>query len=145
MRELVMDGSSLAPVAIKEVMELEAKSVSSVWDRSRKSKIEALGLFDEPKPLEKIPFEFRFRWQDYDGIEHDSLVISWEMAQTWRQYRDRYSDPIAEMKAKLLGDYFGPERNPSFFMGNHSRFRNTFMVCGWFIPPKSEIGNEFLW
>jgi len=145
MKALKAAGLSLAPVAIQEVLDLTVKNVDANWDRKRRAKLEQRSLFDEPKSLEKIPFEFRFRWRDHDSEEHDSLVISWEMAETWRKYRKSYENPIEKMKGKLLGDCFGPSRQSSFFMGNHSRFRNTFMVCGWFIPPKREMRDEFLW
>jgi hypothetical protein len=66
------------------------------------------------------------------------------MAQTWRNYRHRYDDPIDRIKEKLLGDLFSPRNKVAFFMGNHSRFRDTFMVAGWFIPPREEAGRERL-
>jgi hypothetical protein len=48
------------------------------------------------------------------------------------------------MKEKLLGDVFSPSHTVAFFMGNHSRFRDIFMVAGWFIPPREEAEREQL-
>lgn len=144
LQQLIDAGRSLGPVTIREVLELQVKEVDPNWDAKRRAKLEVQMLFDQALSLEKIPYEFRIVWLDGDGTQHTSLVISWEMAQTWRKYRNRYENPIEEIRTKLLGDYFGSDRQASFFMGNHSRFRSTFMVCGWFIPPKVEVADGFL-
>ena len=141
---LIEAGRSLGPVSVAEVLELTALPSEDRWDNKRKAKLEQMMLFDKALPLEKVPLEFRFKWRDSDDEEHDSLVISWEMAETWRKFRRRYADPIVPMKEKLLDDYFGKNRAPAFFMGNHSRFRHIFMVCGWFIPPRAEASDGFL-
>lgn len=145
MKALIGAGRSLGPVSVQEVVDLKARKVDVEWDPRRQAKLNQMMLFDQPKSLEKMPLEFRFVWHDLDGQQHESLVISWEMAETWRKYRRRYTDPLQQMKEKFLADCFGPKRLPAFFMGNHSRFRKTFMVCGWFIPPRREVKNEFLW
>lgn len=142
--KIVEEGLSLAPVSVTRVKEMTAKSTANEWDGRRAQNLERRMLFDQPRPLEKIPYEFRFVWEDDDGIEHDSLAISWELAQAWRQYRNKYDDPIEQMRAKLIGDMFSPKNAVAFFMGNHSRFRKTFMICGWFIPPRSEVDCESL-
>ena len=145
LRAIVEAARSLGPVAVKDVMDFTATKGDAAWDPVRKAKLEAMSLFDRPLPLERIPYQFHAVWRDQDGEEHKSSIISWELAQTWRTYRRRYSDPLAKMKEKLLGDYFAPSRQVSFFMGNHSRFRQTFMVCGWFIPPRGEVANVLPW
>jgi hypothetical protein len=120
--------------------------VAPLFQRAARQRaaLEAASLFDEVIPLEKIPFEFRIRWRDLSGELHDSLVISWELAQTWRSYRHRYDDPIRTMEEKLIGDLFSDRHEVSFFMGNHSRFRDTFMLCGWLVPPKGEATDDQL-
>lgn len=106
LRELKDADASLGPVIIDKVHDMEAIKDSEEWDPKRKAKIEQMMLFDKARPLEKIPFKFRFRWRDGDGEEHDSLVISWEMCETWRKFRIRYEDPIEKIREKLLGTYF---------------------------------------
>ncbi|MBL1216764.1 MAG: hypothetical protein D8M59_04635 [Planctomycetes bacterium] len=131
-------------MAVDEVKDLIANETSAEWDAKRAKALSSRMLFDESLPLEKMPLEFRLIWSDEAGDEHDSLVISWEMAQTWRQYRKRYENPVDQMRAKLLGDMFSARNRVALFMGNHSRFRQTFMVCGWYIPPRSEVDDGSL-
>ena len=122
--------------------DLEGKGKS---DKAALAKLEQLMFFDKPLPLEKIPFQFRFVWVDGAGAEHDSLVIAWEMAQTWRSYRHQYDDAIAVMQGEYLSNVLDvSSREVHFFMGNDSKRRHIFMVCGWFIPPLKEIGSGVL-
>jgi hypothetical protein len=144
LQALVDEGRSIGAVAVQAVLDLEARKDESEWDPRRKARLEERSLFEEPLPLERIPYQFRLRWRDEDNAERLSLVISWEMAQTWRNYRHRYDDPIDRIKEKLLGDLFSPRNRVAFFMGNHSRFRDTYMVAGWFIPPREEADRERL-
>jgi len=76
------NGGSLGSIHVEKVLGFEAKPDISEWDPVRRAKLDQTMLFEKTLPLEKIPFRFRLRWRDMDRTEHDSLVISWEMAQT---------------------------------------------------------------
>jgi hypothetical protein len=102
-------------------------------------------MFEEWQPLEKVPFDFRFRWRDGDNVEHDSMVLAWEFGETWRKYRKKYPDPISVMRDKWLKDLCGPDWQVSFFMGNLAQRRHIYAVCGVFGPPKKATQNETLW
>lgn len=144
MDAMVSSGRTLAPVIVRRILELLADPCEPEWSPGQKELLKQDLLFTKRVPLEKIPFEFRLRWQDGDGKEHSSLVLAWELYQTWRTYRHRYSDPLKVIREKFLCDVFGPARELSLFMGNHSRFRDTWMVCGWFNPPKEQAANGCL-
>lgn len=136
---------TLAPVSVAEFLEFVAKRVKPNWTPQQKEKLRQAHLFDERKPLEKLPYEFRFRWRDQDGEEHDSLIISWELLQTYRQYRKKYADPIGVMRDKWLNDLCGPDRSVSLFMGNLAKRRSVYCVCGVFGPPKEICDHATLW
>ena len=142
--EMVGAGRSLGAVVLKSVIDLETTAVSPDWTPKQQAALSAGDLFDKTLPLEKVPFEFRLRWVDGGGTEHLSLVIAWEIAQTWRTYRRKYPQPLTVMRDKFLSDVLSPQRTVSLFMGNHSRHRHVFMVCGWFAPPKGEV-QDALW
>jgi len=137
---------TLAPVSVAELVDFVAKPVAPAWTLAQKEKLRQAQLFDDQKPLEKVPFEFRFRWRDQDGAEHNSQVLAWEMLETYRQYRERrYPDPVDVMRAKWLEDLCGPRRRVSFYMGNLAKRRSVFCVCGWFNPPKEVADSATLW
>jgi hypothetical protein len=135
---------TLAPVAVRRALEFIATPAAADWTLEQKEQLKQALMFGERKPLKKIPFEFRLRWEDEDAREHNSLILAWEMYETWRQYSLNYSDPVSVMRGKFMSDIFAPGRKLSLFMGNHSRFRDTWMVCGWFFPPKEQAIDGFL-
>lgn len=137
--EMESRNESIGAVRARRVKDIVFKETPAEWSPRQSMALNEARLFDEPKPLEKVPYEFRFLWEDEAGYEQNSLVISWEMAQAWRSFRRKYKQPNDVLKEKLLGELFSSSRDVSFFMGNHSRFRNVFMVCGWLVPPKSKV------
>ena len=138
-------GRTLAPVKVQEVLGFTATPCDPQWTPKQQELLKQDELFDERHPLEKIPFEFRFRWRDGDGTEHLSLVIAWEFGETWRRYRHSYKNPIQVMQEKWLTDLCGPKRAVSFFMGNLAQRRMVFVVCGVFGPPKETVSDGTLW
>lgn len=145
MAALSASGRTLAPVRVQAVKEFVADAVPSEWSPKQQEILRQEGLFGGPGSLEKLPFDFRLLWVDGDGHEHDSKFLAWEVGQTWRQYRHRYSDPIAMMRDKWMGDLFGPKRDIWFFMGNFAKHRQHFGVCGTFTPPKEPGLSGTLW
>jgi len=132
-------GRTLGPVAVKRVFGIQARRTAPQWTALQETKLRQANLFDERKPLEKLPYQFHVEWEDTKGHEHRSLVLAWEMLETYRRYRQRYNDPIEKMKEKWLGGLFAQHRRLSFFMGNLANRRQVFCICGWFAPPLKEI------
>lgn len=135
---------SLGPVAVRNVLDLVAEPCEAEWSAQQKEQLKQSLMFGERLDLEKVPFEFRLRWQDEEGHEHNSLILAWEMYQTWRSYKKQYGDPVAKMRDKFMSDHFSVSRQLSLFMGNHHRFRDVWMVCGWFHPPREVASNGSL-
>ena len=145
LRAMREQGNTLAPVAVAQVLRFAARAVEPEWSPAQKEKLRQAQLFDERKPLEKLPYEFRFVWRDEGGDEHDSLILAWELHQTYRQYRRRYRDPISAMRDKWLNDVCGCDRRVVFFMGNLASRRSVYCVCGVFNPPKEVADHATLW
>jgi hypothetical protein len=145
MKALQESERTLAPVEVAEVLEFVANPISAEWRLKQQELLKQVGLFEGPQPLEKIPFDFRLRWRDCDGEEHDSKFLAWEVGETWRKFRHRYNDPIGTMREKWMNDLFGPERRIWFFMGNFAEHRQHFGVCGTFTPPKEHVTSGNLW
>ncbi|MCL2329766.1 MAG: hypothetical protein FWC56_00515 [Phycisphaerae bacterium] len=97
--EMKEKGRTLAPVAVREVLEFTAEPCDPEWTPEQKDILKQELMFDR-LALEKIPYNFRVRWIDQDGDENNSLIIAWELRETWRQYRRQYPDPIPKMREK---------------------------------------------
>lgn len=136
---------TLAPVLVDQVLDFIADPVSPEWSDKQKELLRQGGLFGGPTPLEKIPFDFRLKWRDGAGEEHDSKFLDWEVGQTWRNYRHRYPDPLATMRELWMNKRFGAANDLWFFMGNFASHRQHYGVCGTFCPPKESgsVGNLF--
>ncbi len=144
--QMMADGKSLAPVRVREVLEFTAAPDSADWSPAQLEKLKQGSLFDERKPLEKIPFNFRIRWIDGARKEYNHHVIAWEFGETWRAYKKRYPNPIAVMRDKWMNDLCSlSKRDLLFFMGNDNRFRDQFYLCGIFGPPKQKDSDATLW
>jgi hypothetical protein len=137
MGALIAANRTLSPVRVRRVLEFIAIPDAAEWTPAQLEKLRQENLFEERKPLEKVPFDFRFRWEDGDGVEYNSHIMAWEFGETWRAYRRSYADPIGVMRDKWMNDLCGPGRDVAFFMGNQNRFRDQFSVCGIFCPPKN--------
>ncbi len=136
---------TLAPVIVREVLEFVADPTESEWSPKQREILNQAGLFGGPDPLEKVPFDFRLRWRDGDGAEHNSKFLAWEVGQTWRSFRHRYDDPIITMRDKWMEEVFAAGRDLWFFMGNFAEHRQHFGVCGTFHPPKETSASATLW
>lgn len=87
MTALRESGRTLAPVRVAEVLEFIAKPESPEWTPKQQEILRQEGLFTGPTPLEKLPYDFRLRWRDGEGEEHESKFLAWEVGQAWRSYR----------------------------------------------------------
>ncbi len=146
LRLLKESGRSLAPVKVNRILDMNIKAGKKEWSSEQLRKLEQAMLFESNKPLEKIPYEFRFTWQDDEEDTHDSIIIDWEICQTWRKWRHLYPDDVLErIRDQWLNHVCDGENEIAFFMGNQRRFQDTFMICGIYHPPKKEIENGTLW
>lgn len=143
MAEMKAKGRTLAPIRADTVKDLIADPAAPDWSPAQKELLRQDGLFGGPDPLEKIPFDFRLLWTDGDGHEHNSKFIDWEVGQTWRSFRTRYSDPIAALRDAFMRR-FSADRMALFYMGNFAQHPQHFGVCGTFCPRKVDYDEPTL-
>ena len=142
MRHMKEAGKTLAPVRVRRVLDLYALDASAEWSEKQKQILTEEGLFGEKKPLEKIPWDFRFQWVDEDGIEYDSKFLAWEVGETWRQVRSSYNNPVEEIRRRWLEKRCSEDHDLAFFVGNFREHPRHFGVCGVYSPPKKELADE---
>jgi len=145
LKAMIEAGRSIGPVQVEKVLDFIVEKGKSDWTPAQLEKLRQTNLFEERKPLEKIPFDFYIKWIDGGGAEYNSYVMAWEFGETWRQYRHRYGDPTAKMQEVWMTKIFSPRNKIAFFMGNQNRFRDQFSICGIFFPPKEMEADESLW
>lgn len=143
MAQMEASGRTLAPVRVRDVIDFVAVPDEANWSAKQQEMLRQAGLFDGPAPLEKVPFDFRLKWRDGDGIEHDSKFLAWEVGETWRGFRHRYGpDALNRVREAFMLKRFSADRDIWFFMGNYAAHRQHFGVCGVFSPPKEKATHE---
>jgi hypothetical protein len=142
------NGKSIGAFRPKAVLDFVIEDDQPDWSGRKQSALDQMTLFDErTERLEKIPMIFKYRYVCADDAcrGHTQSIIDWELMELYRNVRDRAASS-EEIKAKIRQKYFdelcGPRKDTHFFVGNHSRFPNTFMILGVFWPPLTDANPD---
>ncbi|MBX5474524.1 MAG: hypothetical protein IRZ20_05870 [Thermoleophilia bacterium] len=139
-RRQQMDGTSLGAFRPAEVLDFVIDKNVEEWDDSKAGIAAQPSLFFPTKDgLERIPFRFRYRYRcSTPGCrEHTQSMIDWELAQSWRKWRELYDETtlLENLRKRFLETMCGPGKDTIFFVGNQHRRPTTFLVLGVFWPP----------
>jgi len=111
------------------------------WSQKRVNQLSQLKLFGpQPKELEQIPYEFRYKFRCDDKRckkMHDIQIIDWEIYQSFRAWRSKYTEKelLVKIQEKWLDQMWASSRDSYLIVG--SSFPNpTFLVLGVFWPKK---------
>ena len=133
-------GQSLGLVRPADIGRLTLKHVGDEWTEKQANRLRQMSMFNNaPKgELQKIPYEFRYRWRCADGscTRHDMELLDWEIAESYRRWRRLYG---TEWKAKLMERYDEELRNrydSQWFLGTFARYPDKWTLIGWYRPPK---------
>ncbi len=133
------DRVSLGIVEPTRVLDLEVTKADETWKPKWQSIYEQMRLFGEPpKPLRKIPFEFRYVFECHDSDKpHRALITDWELGVLYLKEESRLGSPeaaVESVKKKFFTEICAPDRDTRFFMGTVYP-HNTWIVIGTFWPP----------
>jgi hypothetical protein len=137
------DGTSLGVFRPAEIVDFEPTATSPEWDQRRQNALGQGSLFcvEQKRPLEKIPFEFRFlfRCDDPACNGHRMSMIDWEIGENYRKTRGRHPDErLRLVHERWMGLVCGPGRETHFYAGNLAKRHTTFVLLGAFWPPKQK-------
>jgi len=142
LRQRERNGKSLGVFRPAKVLDFVAQDAAEGWSLKKQAILDQLTLYDaERKPLEKIPFVFKYRYQcdEPECAGHEQSIIDWEIMELYRKLRGQGAafDVIKrKIRQKYLDEICGPKKDTHLFVGNHSRFPQSFMVLGTFWPPR---------
>jgi hypothetical protein len=134
------DRTSLGIVRPKRTLDIEVTPCERDWKPKWQNLHKQLRLFEPPpKPLRKIPFEFRYVFECEENPKpHRALITDWELGVLYlRQEAALGSKKAAaeSVKKKFLGEICRADKDTRFFMGTVFP-HNTWIVIGTFWPPK---------
>lgn len=131
---------SLGVVRPKRVIDLEVTSTDRDWEPKYQQIFKQMRLFgDPPRPLRKIPFEFRYVFEcEDDDKPRRALITDWELGVLYLREEARLGSEQAaadSVRDRFLGEICGEDKDTRFFMGTVFP-HNTWIVVGTFWPPK---------
>lgn len=143
-RRQARDRTSLGAFRPAEVMDWVVEEEDE-WDLERRRRAEDHAapnlLRDWPTtPLEQIPYAFRYSYRCSDRAcrGHRMKNIDWELGESFRNWRARYSDHD-ELMGKIRQRYFEEmcraDKDTVFFTGNIAQYPRSFVILGVFWPP----------
>lgn len=107
-------------------------------------------MFEPSVNLEKIPYQFGYKFIEADGVKHSYTISDWEISQLYRGCRNKSKSPILEEKEneavskvkQKLEDEFLSKKDLYFIVGNLKNHCRVFMIIGIFYPPKTVQRSE---
>lgn len=146
------DGTSLAAFRPHAVTDVVMEAEADDWTPQQTASLSQLSLFAQDKgTLEKIPWRWKYRYHCGGGCRgHEQTIIDWEIAQAWRQWRDRYGpeDAAVRVRDKWLNELAGSDKDTVFFVGNQHLHPESFLILGVFwppLPPSQKVEDLQLW
>lgn len=135
---------------------LRPKNVSFSWrkkmdseiadERRKHDELARQGSFFDKSvsSLTPCPYEFRFKWTDELGVEHNNTSDDWETSAAFfnrRRILGAESDALNSLKTTFEEEY--PSKGMAFAMGTHSRFDKTWLLVGVIRLDEIKTGDLF--
>lgn len=143
-----LDRTSLGIVRPTRILDLEVTETEREWKPKYQQIYQQMRLFgNPPKPLKKIPYEFRYVFECEDSVKpHRALITDWELGVLYLKEEDRLGSELAaveSVKKKYLDEICSDNKDTRFFMGTTLPY-NTWLVIGTFWPPIQKPGHPTL-
>ena len=148
--------TSLAVFKPSKILDFYAEPTDRVWDKKKIDQLKAnrdqINMFEYEHPenpfeaVRKLPYTFKFKFEDETGKESKMMIEDWETGQLfWKSLEKHGGDEdkaIKDVKNKYYDD-FAKTKDLHFFLGTsalyHFNSRNPFMIIGTFHP---KINND---
>lgn len=145
---------SLAVFKPARFIKFIAEPDSADWSEKWQSGLNQYDLFanadgtpqTQPRtPIDKIPFKFKYQFEDDSGKRSTMTIEDWEIGALFRNCKKRADGNLEEAKdgvVKQYGDTFLGTKELYLFLGttlehHRSRHNNPFTITGVFYPPKT--------
>lgn len=142
--EIQAQGKSLGIIKPKNIEKYFYRSTVREWSTRQRAIQDQGDLFEPSVELEKIPYQFGYKFTEIDNTKHSYTISDWEISQLYRGCKNRSKAVILEEKEKeaiskvkqKLEDEFLSKKDLYFIVGNLKNHCKVFMIIGIFYPPK---------
>lgn len=138
--------TSLAVFKPTKILDFYAESADRSWDKEKLDRLKQLNLFEAEKNgkfevVKKLPYRFKFHFQDDQGIESHMMIEDWETGQLYwnclARYEGNEEKAIADVRRKYFDD-FAKTKDLYLFLGTTQQYHNVapnpFIIIGTFHP-----------
>ncbi|HTM25636.1 MAG TPA: hypothetical protein VL225_10620 [Vicinamibacterales bacterium] len=131
----------------RRITRLLIEQDAATWTDEQLQILRQQHLFrDAPsEELEKVPFKFKYEFMcNHDEcVGHTLICTDWEMGQSWRSWRDMYSEQWQEKfrqryEQEMIGKY-----DTHFYVGTVHQHPDAWIIVGLFYPPKPQMDSLF--
>jgi hypothetical protein len=125
------------PAKIKRLI---IESCDPNWTSQQKAILSQQLLFPENaphRPLEKIPYDFRyeFRCTDDTCSGHTMICTDWEMGQSYRKWNQQYGPNWEGKFRQRYEEEMIRKYDTHFYVGTLRGYPGTWIIVGLFYPP----------
>lgn len=132
------------PVKIKRFV-IEADNPQ--WTKQQLTNLDQTMLFNTnpTEKLEKIPHKFKYEFQcnDPECNGHTMSCTDWEMAESYRRWRDEYEEEWETAFRKRYEDEIINKLDTHFYVGTVHRHPTEWIIVGLFYPPRLAMVDMF--
>ena len=122
------------------IEKLLIKKDDSPWTQKQLHALQQGHLFNKRpiKQLEKIPYEFRYKFQCAEKRcnGHTLICTDWEIGESWRKWSREYGNEWEEKFRNKYEREMIEKYDTHFFVGTHRGHAQTWMIVGLFYPPR---------
>ena len=148
--EIQVQGKSLGIIKPKSIEKYFYKKTDREWSSKQKAIQDQGDLFESSVDLEKIPYQFGYKFTEVNDDKYSYTISDWEISQLYRGCRNRSKAATLEEKEKeaiskvkqKLEDEFLTKKDIYFIVGNLKNHCKVFMIIGVFYPPKATQNQE---
>jgi hypothetical protein len=142
-RDIQNQDKSLGIIKPRTIKKYFCKETEREWSPKKQAVLDQLDLFEPPKELEKIPYQFGYSFIDEDGDAHRCTISDWEIQELYRKCRDKSQcltplakekEAIEKVRQKLESDFLD-NKDLYFIVGNLKGHKKSFQIIGLFYPP----------
>jgi hypothetical protein len=145
-------GKSLGIIKPKSIEKYFCRKTEREWSLKQKSSLDQVDLFEpiSEDKLEKIPYQFGYKFTAMDGKKHSLTISDWEISELYRKCRnnskyitleDRENEAIFKVRHRLENDFLS-KHELYFIVGNLKDHCKSFMIIGIFYPLKENQKKE---
>ena len=130
-----------------EIERLLIEPAAENWTDTQLATLTQDTLFEKApaRTLEKIPFDFRYKFRcgDVDCNGHTMICTDWEMGQAYRSWRMEYGDQWEDKFRQKFEREMIDKNETHFFVGTIHKHPGSWIIVGLFYPPKTTRSDLF--